>query len=71
MLKEAKHSFKSNNNEYRTKYGREIWELKFNNLTRKWKIILIESLIYYQIQNEEKRETNNKTNYTQHCTAKV
>jgi hypothetical protein len=43
VLKEAKHFFKSNNNKYRMRNGRENWESEFNNLVQKWKILLIDS----------------------------
>ena len=64
MLKEAKRFLKNNNNKYRMRYGRENWELEFNNLARKWKILLIDSIISYQIQNEEKKQPHNETTYT-------
>jgi hypothetical protein len=71
MLKEAKHFFKSNNNKFHMRCGRETRELEFNNLARKRKIPLIGSIISYQIKNEEKKQPHNETIYTEHCDVQV
>lgn len=59
LLKEAKYLFGSSINKYRIRNVRESWELEFNNLTRKWEILLIDSIISYQIQHEEKKQPKN------------
>jgi hypothetical protein len=51
--------------------GRENSESEFNNFARKRKILQIDYIISYQIQNEGKKQPRNETTYTQHCNVRV